>query len=102
MATQFEKTLSVTEFKATCLELIEAGAARRLDRVHLTKRGKPFVTLEVKVDDVPKRPTFDEVYGSMKGTTGIPDDFDWGKSLFTDEELAAQEARFLEKFKDWL
>lgn len=102
MATQFEKTLSVTEFKATCLELIEAGAARRLNRVHLTKRGKPFVTLEVRVDGESKRPTFDEVYGSMKGTTGIPDDFDWEKSLFTDEELAAQEARFLEKFKDWL
>lgn len=102
MATQFEKTLSVTKFKATCLELIEAGAARRLDRVHLTKRGKPFVTLEVKAGNEPVRGTFDSFYGSMKGTTGIPADFDWEKSLFTDEELAAQEARFKEKFKDWL
>ena len=102
MASQFEKTLSVTEFKATCLDLLEAGAARRLDRVHLTKRGKPFVTLEVKVDSEPKRGTFESFFGSMKGTTGIPEDFDWEKSLYTDEELAEQEAHFREKFKDWL
>lgn len=102
MATQFEKTLSVTEFKATCLELIEAGAARRLDRVHLTKRGKPFVTLEVKVNNEPKPGTFESFYGSMKGQTNIPADFDWDAPLHSEAELDEMDARFNEKFKDYL
>lgn len=102
MATIAEKTLSMTEFKATCLELMDAAAARRIERLHLTKRGKPFVTLEVVSPRAPRPLTFDDVHGSMKGTTGIPDDFDWEAPMYTDAELAEQEARFREKFKAYL
>lgn len=103
MATIAEKTLSMTEFKATCLELMDAAAARRIERLHLTKRGKPFVTLEVVETATPaKRPTFDEVFGSMKGTTGLPPGVDIKTLLYSDEDRAAQEARFKEKFAEWL
>ena len=95
-----EKTISVTEFKAKCLELIEAGATHRLERVHLTKRGKPYVTLEVKAKGA--SPDFESIFGCMKGTTGIPEDFDWETPLYTADELAEQDARFEEKFKNLL
>lgn len=99
MATPFEKTVSATEFKAKCLELMDAGAARKLDRVRITKRGKPFVTM---VFEPAAPPTSESIFGCMKGTTGIPDDFDWEASPYTEAELDEQEARFREKFKDIL
>jgi hypothetical protein len=100
MATPFEKTISATEFKAKCLEIMDAAAARKLDRVHITKRGKPFVTLTLVPDEAPI--AGDSLFGCMKGSTGIPDDFDWEASPYSDAELDAQDARFREKFKDWL
>ena len=36
-----EQTIGVTAFKARCLELIDDVASGKLDRVVLTKRGKP-------------------------------------------------------------
>jgi hypothetical protein len=99
MATPFEKTVSATEFKAKCLELMDAGAARKLDRVRITKRGKPFVTMTFEPAISPQQAP---IFGCMKGTTGIPDDFDWEASPYTEADLVEQEARFKEKFKDWL
>lgn len=101
MSTLFETTISATEFKAKCLELMEQGASRQLDRVHVTKRGKPFVTIEMKPETSEPR-TFESIFGCMKGSTGISEDFDWETPLFSEDELAEQEARFQKKFKSIL
>jgi hypothetical protein len=60
-------TLSATDFKATCLELMAAAAARRLDRVTVTKRGKAFVTISFECESGPRPDPF----GCMKGSTGL-------------------------------
>lgn len=100
MTTAFEKTISATEFKAKCLELMDAGAARKLDRLHITKRGKPFVTLTMTPDDAPL--AADSLFGALKGTTNIPDDFDWQVSSYSQGDLDAMDKRFNEKFADFL
>ena len=100
MASLFEKTVSATEFKAKCLELMDAAAARKLDRVHVTKRGKPFVTLTLVPDEAPI--AADSLFGAMKGSTNIPDDFDWEASPYSESELDEMDRRFNEKFADLL
>lgn len=100
MASVFEKTISATEFKAKCLELMEAAVARRLDRVHVTKRGKPFVTLTMTPDDVPA--AADSLFGALKGSTKIPNDYDWDAPTYSEAELDAMDARLKEKFADFL
>lgn len=96
MASVFEKTVSATEFKATCLKLMDDIDAHKLDQVVVTKRGKPVARM-VPVAQ-PALGNFDRIHGCMKGTIIVPPDFDWNASLFTDEELAEQDARFQEKF----
>ncbi|KPF79289.1 hypothetical protein IP88_02160 [alpha proteobacterium AAP81b] len=96
MATPFETTVSATEFKAKCLELMDAGASRKLDRIHVTKRGKPFVTLTVVTDDAPL--AADALFGCMKGQTNIPEDFDWEASPYSEADLDEMDRRFAEKF----
>lgn len=87
MSTLFETTISATEFKAKCLELMEQGALRQLDRVHVTKRGKPFVTIEMKPETGEPAPTFDSIFGCMKGEIKLPTDFDLKTPAYTDAEL---------------
>lgn len=91
-----EQTISATEFKAKCLELMEQGALRRLDRVHVTKRGKPFVTLTLTPDEPPL--AADALFGCMKDRTIIPDDYDWDAPIYSEAELDEMNKRFDEKF----
>ena len=100
MAVVLDKTVSATELKAKCLELMDAAAARKLDRVHVTKRGKPFVTLMLVPDEVPI--AADSLFGAMKGNTNIPEDFDWETLLYSEAELNELDQRFKEKFADLL
>ena len=60
--------IGATEFKAKCLELIQAVHDRKRNSVVITKRGKPFARL-VPVDEA-------EVpfYGSLKGMAEIHGD----------------------------
>jgi hypothetical protein len=64
-----ELTLSASQFKAQCLDLMAAGAANRLDRVNITKRGKAYVTLSFEDDRAPD-PVVDP-FGCMKGSTNL-------------------------------
>jgi len=62
-------TLNATEFKAKCLDLLDQLAARRLERVVVTKRGKPVAVLTP-----PPSPT-EEVaglHGFMRGSVIVP------------------------------
>ena len=96
MSCLLEQTVSATEFKAKCLDLMEQAALRRLDRIHVTKRGKPFVTLTLTPHEAP--PAADALFGAMKGSTNIPDDFDWESSVYSQQELDDMDKRFNEKF----
>jgi hemin uptake protein HemP len=102
MTTAVDKTISATEFKAKCLELMAQVHNGQLRRLHITKRGKPFVAVTLD-DDASKEPWRPEsIFGCMKGTINLPDDFDWEQSPFTDAELAEQAGRFSEKFQHLL
>ena len=102
MASVTEKIVSATEFKAKCLELMDQLDAGKLSRVLITKRGR-VVSMAVPPPTAEKpRLGFAAIHGSMKGMSGIPEDFDWEKPLFSKDELAEQDRRFAEKFKDHL
>lgn len=45
MASAAEKTVSATEFKAKCLDLMDEMSAGRLRCVHITKRGRAFLSM---------------------------------------------------------
>ena len=82
-----EATLSASEFKAKCLDLMAEGAARRLDKVHVTKHGKPFVSLSFE-HEAPF--SGESIFGCMKDWEPlVPADHDWEAPLFTDAELDA-------------
>jgi prevent-host-death family protein len=67
------QTISASEFKAKCLSLLDRLARHELDRVIITKRGKPVAVVE------PPRRQADEVrniHGFMRGSVIIADDAD--------------------------
>ena len=58
MTTQAETTLSATEFKAKCLDLMNQVSIGKLRRIHVTKRGKPFVAVTPdKADELAATPS---------------------------------------------
>lgn len=73
-------TLSVTDFKARCLELFDRLQDGRLDRVDVTRRGKLVAVVEspTRHDEAEAR----SVHGSMAAMTIIPDDFDLTAPVF--------------------
>ncbi len=104
MATAFEKTVSATEFKAKCLDLMAQVHSGELRRIHITKRGKPFVAVLPDSDGgADEKPwTAESIFGCMKGSVNIPADYDWEVPLYSDADRAEQEARFEEKFQHLL
>lgn len=56
-----EKTVGVTEFKPRSLELIEEVASGKVDRLVLTKRGKPVAAV------IPLgKPSFASLHGCLR------------------------------------
>mgnify|MGYP002780304444 FL=1 len=81
-----ELTVTATEFKAKCLELFDRLSSRNLDRVTVTKRGKPVAVVEA-----PRTPVqLDSPIGALRGRVIAPPDFDWFAPVLdgpTDAEL---------------
>lgn len=79
------QTITATEFKATCLELFDRLASGQVDRLVVTKRGKPVAVLTPPPapDDV------SELYGFMKGRAIIPEGLE-NMSPAEDEEFDAE------------
>lgn len=63
------KTIGVTAFKAKCLALIDAVARGKLERVVLTKRGKPVA--ELTATKRAQKEPYVSSYGFMKGMIKI-------------------------------
>ena len=68
-----EETISVTDFKARCLDLLKRLGQRKLDRVTVTRHG----TVVAVITPPPRAgDSILELHGSMKGRTIIPEGFD--------------------------
>jgi prevent-host-death family protein len=67
------ETISASEFKAKCLNILDRLAVHKLDRVVITKRGKPVAVL------VPPEQPDDAIrglYGFLRGSIVVADDVD--------------------------
>jgi prevent-host-death family protein len=67
------ETITATEFKAKCLNILDRLASHELKRVTITKRGQPVAVLtppERQADAVR------DIYGFMRGSVIIADDVD--------------------------
>lgn len=98
MADVVERTISATEFKAKCLELMDMLADRRLDRVVVTKRGRTVAVMQ------PPPPVAEgalpAIFGCMKDWPApVPTDHDWQKPLYSDVEMDRYERRLARKFR---
>jgi antitoxin (DNA-binding transcriptional repressor) of toxin-antitoxin stability system len=88
----YQKTLSATEFKAKCLDLMDQLASGQLKRVIVTKRGKVVASLVPPESAAPTPVDADVFWGCMKDVTNIPDGFDLTQPLYADAELDEFEA----------
>ena len=79
-----EKTISVTEFKAKCLGLIDDLDSKQLRRVTILKRGRVVAALvPVAAKGANKAKPF--AHGFLKGSVKIPKDLDLTKPVFEGE-----------------
>ena len=74
-----EATFSATDFKATCLAVLDRLATRDLERVTVTKRGRPVAVLTPPVAD---EASVREWLKSMRGSVVIPDGADLTEPAF--------------------
>jgi prevent-host-death family protein len=77
-------TLSASDFKATCLDLMDRAREGSIEAITITKRGRPHITLRFSS---PAEPTLDP-FGCMKDWGPlVPDDHDWEAPLIPDTVL---------------
>jgi antitoxin (DNA-binding transcriptional repressor) of toxin-antitoxin stability system len=79
------QTISASEFKAKCLNILDRLDKHELDRVIITKRGR---TVGVLLP--PQTVAVQDLYGSMRGSVIIPEGFDLTEPVF-DEPFDAAE-----------
>jgi prevent-host-death family protein len=80
------ETISASEFKAKCLNILDRLASHELDRVTITKRGK---TVGVLLPPQPEADAVRDIYGFMRGSVVIPEGFDLTQPVL-DEPLDAE------------
>ncbi len=89
-------TINATEFKATCLDLLDQLAAHKITRLTVTKRGKPVAVL--LPPDLPAEPgihPFDALYGAGRGLIEWPAELDVTASPFDGVTIHAQQGKLL-------
>jgi prevent-host-death family protein len=67
------RTITATEFKATCLDLLDQVGSGAITRLTVTKRGKPVAVVTAPPE---QQHPFDVLYGMMAGSVIIPPGFD--------------------------
>ena len=72
-AVAISETVSATEFKAKCLEILDRVGSRDLERVAITKRGKVVAVL---VPPEPRAEMVKQIYGFLRDSVVIPADVD--------------------------
>ncbi len=94
-------TISATQFKATCLDLLDQLAAHKITRLTVTKRGKPVAVLTPPdAVAVAEKDPFDELYGSGKGLIMWPEGFDFTASPFDGMLIHANQGWLLSQDAD--
>lgn len=81
------QTLSVTDFKARCLELFDRLTKGTLDCIEITRRGK--IVAIVKPPAAPESEA-KAVHGCMKGMALVAPDVDLTQPVFDESLDAAQ------------
>jgi antitoxin (DNA-binding transcriptional repressor) of toxin-antitoxin stability system len=80
------ETISASEFKAKCLNILDRLASHELDRVTITKRGKAVGVLTAAPREAE---AVTDIYGFMRGSVIIPEGFDLTEPVL-DEPLDAE------------
>lgn len=75
-------TMSVSEFKAKCLDVFKQFADHRLSGVTVTRRGTPIAEM---VAPKPTEAQVKALFGCMAGTVHLPPDFDLTQPIFEGE-----------------
>ena len=81
------ESISATEFKAKCLDILDQVSARQLGSVAITKRGR-VVALLVPPPDEPA--AVRQLYGFLRGTVVTPPGIDLTEPVL-DEAFSAEE-----------
>lgn len=66
-------SISASEFKATCLDILKRLGDGTLERVVITRRGKPVAVLTPPVSHAE---AVRNIHGFMRGSVTFPDDHD--------------------------
>ena len=67
------RTISATEFKAKCLEILDQLSERRLTRVSVTKRGRVVAVLTPPTDE---EAAVRGLHGFLRGSVVVPEGLD--------------------------
>jgi antitoxin (DNA-binding transcriptional repressor) of toxin-antitoxin stability system len=67
------QTISASEFKAKCLDIFDRLGTNEIDRLVITKRGKPVAILTPPES---KEHAIRNIHGFMRGSVIVPDGFD--------------------------
>jgi prevent-host-death family protein len=81
------QTIGASEFKAKCLDILDRLAGHELDRVIITKRGRPVAVLLPPQDEARGA---SDLYGCMRGSVIIPEGFDLTETVL-DEPFDAED-----------
>lgn len=84
------QTISASEFKAKCLNILDKLANHELDRVVITKRGQ---TVGILLPPQPEPKTVADLHGCMRGSVIIPEGFDLTEPVL-DEPFDAEQGIF--------
>ena len=83
-----DRRITATEFKATCLELLDKLSARKLTRLVITKRGKAVAVL-TPADATAEA---EALFGCLKGSVRVPRGLDL-RAPVLDKPLFATKGR---------
>lgn len=81
------QTISASEFKAKCLDILDRLATRELERVTITKRGRIVAVLIPPADEAA---AVHQLHGCMRGSVMIPAGFDLTAPVL-DEPFTAEQ-----------
>jgi antitoxin (DNA-binding transcriptional repressor) of toxin-antitoxin stability system len=81
-----EETLSVTDFKARCLDILKRLGQRKLDRVTVTRHGE---VVAVITPPAQASQSIRNLHGFMKGSVIVPEGFDVTQSVVDESEFDA-------------
>jgi prevent-host-death family protein len=81
--------IAASEFKAKCLDLMDQLAARKLNRIVVTKHGRPVAVLSPPTT---REEVAEGLFGCLRGRVTAPPEFDFTAPVL-DEPLNAADGR---------